>query len=61
VPKRQLSSEEIQDRIAKLEPKYRQFLDLAGPLLTQPEISKFLQLEPAEKDRFVSEFWTSRK
>jgi GWxTD domain-containing protein len=60
-PKELLSSEEIKDRIATVEPKYRKFLDLAYPLLTQAELSHFLQLAPAEKDRFVREFWTSRK
>jgi GWxTD domain-containing protein len=59
--KRLLSAEEIRDRIVALEPKYRDFLDLATPLLTQAEISDFLQLEPTEKDRFVRDFWKSRK
>jgi GWxTD domain-containing protein len=59
--KRLLSPEEIRDRILKLEPKYRQFLDLAGPLLTLNEMSDFLQLAPAQKDRFIRQFWKSRQ
>jgi hypothetical protein len=59
-PRRLLSREEIRDGIAKLEPKYRQFLELAEPLLTQRELSDFLQLAPNEKDRFIREFWKRR-
>jgi len=60
-PKRLLTPEEIRDRIVKLDAKYRQFLDLAGPLLTQADFSNFVQLSPAEKDRFIQDFWKKRK
>jgi len=59
-PRRSLSVEEMRDRIVHLEPKYRQWLDLAGPLLTLDELSLFLQLPPREKDRFVKAFWKKR-
>lgn len=52
-----LSLQEIQDRIQKLEPKYRDFLELARPLITDPELSQFLQMRAAEKDRFIRDFW----
>lgn len=54
---RKLSAEEIRDRIRGLEPKYREWLDLARPLLREAELSRFLQMSSAEKDRFISEFW----
>jgi GWxTD domain-containing protein len=60
-PARLLSREEIFDRISKLDLKYRQFLDLAGPLLTSAELSDFLQLAPTERDRFIREFWKKRE
>ncbi|MDQ2979090.1 MAG: GWxTD domain-containing protein [Acidobacteriota bacterium] len=52
-----LSREEIEARILRLEPKYREWLDLARPLLTDAEVSRFLQMPPGEKDRFMREFW----
>lgn len=59
-PVRALTAEEIRDRIVHLEPKYRQFLELAGPLLTEDELSRFLQLSARDKDRFIKEFWKRR-
>jgi GWxTD domain-containing protein len=59
-PLRALTAEEIRDRIVHLEPKYRQFLDLAGPLLTEDELQRFLQMNLKEKDRFIKEFWKRR-
>ncbi|MGH9366658.1 MAG: GWxTD domain-containing protein, partial [Thermoanaerobaculia bacterium] len=43
-PVRALTAEEIRDRIIHLEPRYRQFLDLAGPLLTEDDLQRFLQM-----------------
>lgn len=59
-PPRRLSPEEIRDRIRQLEPKYREWLDLARPLLTDEELSLFLQLPTKEKDGFIQKFWKSR-
>ena len=56
-PRRKLSTEEIRERILRLEAKYMQWLDLAGPLLTEEELSLFLQSSAAERDRFIREFW----
>jgi GWxTD domain-containing protein len=53
----QLSVDEIRERIVHLEPKYRQWLELAAPLLTLDELSLFLQLSPSEKDKFIRTFW----
>jgi GWxTD domain-containing protein len=59
-PLRALTAEEVRDRIVHLEPKYRQFLDLAGPLLTEDALQRFLQMTPKDKDRFIREFWKRR-
>jgi GWxTD domain-containing protein len=59
-PPHSLSPDEIRDRIRQLEPKYREWLDLARPLLTDEELSLFLQLPTKEKDGFIQKFWKSR-
>ncbi len=59
-PRHRLSPEEIRERILRLEPKYRSWLDMAGPLLTEEDLSRFLQLPPGEKDQFIREFWKRR-
>jgi hypothetical protein len=53
---RRLSPEEIPDRIPTLEPKYKDFLDLARPLMSEDELSPFLQLSGHDKDAFIREF-----
>jgi len=59
-PPRKLSADEIRDRIRQLEPKYKEWLDLARPLLSEEELSLFLQVRPKEKDAFIEKFWKSR-
>ena len=59
-PRHELSRLEILERIGRLEPKYRKFLDAAAPLMTEHEVSEFLQLSSAEKDRFMGDFWRRR-
>lgn len=54
---RRLSPEEIRDRIATLEPEYREFLDLGRPFLTEEDLSRFLQLSGHDKDTFIRDFW----
>src|SRR5262249_35546088 len=54
---RELSHDEILERIQCLEAKYRNWLDLAAPLMTIHELSDFLQLSASEKDRFIADFW----
>ena len=56
-PRHKLSADEIRERILHLERKYKQFLDMAGPLLTEADLSDFLQLTPGEKDKFIRAFW----
>jgi GWxTD domain-containing protein len=59
-PRHKLTPDEIRERILRLEPKYRSWLDMAGPLLTEEDLSRFLQLSPGEKDQFIREFWKRR-
>jgi GWxTD domain-containing protein len=56
-PRHRLSADEIREHLLRLERKYKQFLDMAGPLLTEADLSDFLQLTPAEKDKFIRAFW----
>lgn len=60
-PIHDLSDEEIRERLLALERPYREWLDYATPLLTREQLSRFLQLSSAEKDRFIREFWKKRK
>ena len=56
-PRASLTPDEIRDLILRLEPQYREFLDLAGPLLVGDELSRFLQMPDPGKDAFIREFW----
>jgi len=56
-PRHELSAEEIRERILRLEPRHKQWLDIAGPLLTREELSGFLQSTSDEKDGFIRGFW----
>ena len=60
-PPRRLSPEELAQRIAALETRYRDWLDLARPLLTDQEVSTFVQISNAEKDAFIEKFWKREK
>jgi GWxTD domain-containing protein len=55
-----MSADEMRDRILALEPRYRQWLDLAAPLLTISDLARFLQSTPSEKDRFIRDFFQRR-
>lgn len=56
-PRHRLSAEEMRERLLHLEPRYRQWLELAGPLMTYDDLSTFLQLTLKEKDRFIRNFF----
>jgi GWxTD domain-containing protein len=60
-PTRPLTYEEIRDRITELPPKYRQWLDLAAPLMTTGDLVRFLLLTSTERDRFIREFFKRRR
>jgi GWxTD domain-containing protein len=59
-PAHRLSTAEVRERIEQLEPKYREWLDLATPLISDEDLSLFLQLSPHEKDEFIRKFWKTR-
>ena len=56
-PRHTLTTGEMIDRIVALDRRYRDFLDLAAPLLTMEELSTFLQVLSGEKDQFIRGFW----
>ncbi len=60
-PSRTLTYEEIRERIIQLPPKYRQWLDLAAPLLTTGDLVRFLLFSDSERDRFIREFFKRRR
>ena len=51
------SNERIRDAILALPRKYREWLDLAGPLLSREDLVSFLRLQPGERDAYVRRFW----
>jgi GWxTD domain-containing protein len=59
-PRRRLSFEEVRERIVRLDPKYREWLDLAVPLLTEEDLMSFLQMTEKQKDEFIRGFWKRR-
>jgi hypothetical protein len=59
-PPHDLSDEEIRERILALEPKYRDWLDAAAPLMAREDLSRFLRLSSKEKDQFIRDFWKAR-
>ena len=56
-PPRGWSNEEIRERILALPKKYREWLDLAGPLLSEGELVAFLGLPSGERDGYIRKFW----
>ena len=63
VPKgqrRMLSLDEMRDRLVRLEKKDREWLELAGPLLTLEDLSSFLQSSRGERDELARRFFKRR-
>lgn len=54
--RRHLTGDEMRELFARLEPKYREWLELAGPLMTYDDWSSFLQLSNPQKDKFMRGF-----
>jgi hypothetical protein len=50
----------VRERILLLDPKYREWLDLAVPLLSEDELMAFLQMTDKQKDEFIRGFWRGR-
>ena len=53
--------EVIRDRIIALPKKYREFLDVASPLMSEAELVAFLQAKPSDRDSFINKFWRQHK
>jgi len=47
----------IRDRIIALPKKYRDFLDVAAPIMADAELVAFLQARPSDRDTFIRKFW----
>jgi len=60
-PPRKLSGAELAERIAALEKKYREWLDIALPLFTEADLMAFVQMSNADKDAFMAGFWKRKK
>jgi Ca-activated chloride channel family protein len=59
--RRKLAPKEIRDLIAKLDPKYREFLQTVELIITTDEREVFLQIADAyQKDKFIESFWRRR-
>ncbi len=57
-----LSRRERKERMAALEKRYQDFLDLVEPIITRAETDLFLRLESdAQRDAFIDEFWQRRE
>lgn len=51
------SAERIRGAIEALPKKYREWLDLAKPLLSGDELLEFLRLPSGQRDAYVRRFW----
>lgn len=59
--RRKLSGKEVKELTARLDPKYRQFLQLVELIVTDDERQVFLQIvDDYQKDRFIESFWRRR-
>jgi Ca-activated chloride channel family protein len=58
---RKLSKAEIKELTARLDPKYREFLELVELIITSDEREVFLQIsDNYQKDGFIDKFWKRR-
>lgn len=60
-PAASLTREEIRELILGLAPKYREFLDLAGPMFVGDELTRFLTMSDSSRDTFIRDFWIRHK
>ncbi len=59
--RRKLTGKDIKDLTSKLEPKYKEFLQLVDLIVTKDEKEVFLQISDSyQKDRFIEAFWRRR-
>ena len=58
---RKLSNKEVKELTAKLEPKYKEFIELVDLIITHEEREVFLQIADSyQKDKFIESFWRRR-
>jgi Ca-activated chloride channel family protein len=58
---RKLSRKEVKELSARLQPKYRDFLELVDLIITDEEKEVFVQItDDYQKDRFIESFWRRR-
>ena len=59
--RRTLSGKEVKELTAKLQPRFREFLQLVELIVTDDERQVFLQItDDYQKDRFIESFWRRR-
>jgi len=59
--RRKLSNKELQEMAARLEPKYREWLEFVSLIITRDEKEVFVQIsDNYQKDRFMESFWKRR-
>ncbi|MDQ6894437.1 MAG: GWxTD domain-containing protein [Acidobacteriota bacterium] len=56
-----LSPEDLARAIAALDVRYREFLDLAKPLMSESEVVAFVRMTNGKRDEFRRTFWTREK
>jgi GWxTD domain-containing protein len=56
-----LSPEDLARAIAALDARYREFLDLAKPLMNESEVVAFVRMSNGKRDEFMRTFWTREK
>jgi len=55
-----LSVDEVEARIRSLAPRYRDWLEVARPLMSPDELARFVQTSDAGRAAFMRDFWKSR-
>jgi hypothetical protein len=56
-PPAEWTTDVIRERIIALPKKYRDFLDVAAPIMSEAELVRFLAAKPSERDTFINKFW----
>jgi GWxTD domain-containing protein len=56
-----VSPEDLARAIAALDARYREFLDLAKPLMSESEVVAFVRMSNGKRDEFMRTFWTREK
>jgi hypothetical protein len=57
LPPAEWTTDVIRERIIALPKKYRDFLDVAAPIMSEAELVTFLAAKPSDRDSFIRKFW----